>query len=204
MVGELQSSGFLGPLRFQFPAQEAAETEKETDKRDSHHRPVEESALIRDLQSRDREIRSHEAAHLSAAGGLASSGPSYTLQRGPDGRLYATGGEVSIDTSKGTNARETIAKAKQIRAAALAPAAPSTQDFKVATAASKMENEAFRELQRENREATAEAEESDAKPADREASVNHSLNAAHVKNWPSCLDRFFQGNNDSYRRGPDS
>ena len=55
----------------------------------------EEKAEVRELQKRDREVRAHEAAHRAAAGGLASGG-SYTYTRGPDGRNYAVGGEVSI------------------------------------------------------------------------------------------------------------
>jgi len=45
------------------------------------------------LKARDREVRAHEAAHTAAAGSLAKGGPSFTFQRGSDGRLYAVGGE---------------------------------------------------------------------------------------------------------------
>jgi hypothetical protein len=51
------------------------------------------------LKARDREVRAHEAAHSAAAGSLAKGDPSLTFQRGSDGRLYAVGGEVNIDTS---------------------------------------------------------------------------------------------------------
>ncbi|QEY58040.1 hypothetical protein FXF61_02065 [Pseudomonas sp. C27(2019)] len=97
---------------------------------------------VEQLKVRDREVRAHEMAHLAAAGGLATSGASYTYQLGPDGARYAVGGEVKIDTSSGNNPEETIRKAQAIRAAALAPAEPSGQDHAVAAQASQMEAQA--------------------------------------------------------------
>lgn len=97
------------------------------------------------LKQTDREVRSHEQAHMSAGAGLVR-GSGYDYQVGPDNQRYAVGGEVSIDTSPGRTPEETIAKAQQIRAAALAPADPSTQDRRVAAAASQMEAQARQEL----------------------------------------------------------
>lgn len=97
---------------------------------------------VEQLKARDREVRAHEMAHLAAAGGLATSGASYTYQHGPDGVSYAIGGEVKVDTSSGNNPEETIRKAQAIRAAALAPAEPSGQDHAVAAQASQMEVQA--------------------------------------------------------------
>ncbi len=102
-----------------------------------------------ELKTRDRQVRAHEAAHMAAGGGMVRGGASFTTQRGPDGQMYAIGGEVSIDTSPvPNNPRATIAKAQQIQAAALAPADPSGQDRKVAAAASRMASEAAMELAR--------------------------------------------------------
>lgn len=113
----------------------------------------EELAQVRELKARDREVRAHEQAHLAAAGPHAKGGPRYTYQVGPDGRRYATGGEVSIDTSKVPGDPEaTIRKARQIRAAALAPAEPSSQDRAVAAAAARLLAEAQGELQQLQRE----------------------------------------------------
>lgn len=97
-----------------------------------------EAEEIRQLQMRDREVRAHEAAHAATGGAYAGS-PSYTISRGPDGRTYATGGEVRIDISpvKG-DPQATLKKAEQVRAAALAPAEPSGQDLKVAQKAQAM------------------------------------------------------------------
>jgi hypothetical protein len=105
-----------------------------------------EQAEIRKLKARDQEVRQHEQAHLSAAGGLAVSAASFTYQKGPDGVNYAVGGEVSIDTSPGNNPEETLQRARTIRAAALAPADPSGQDRAVAAQAGQMEQQANLEL----------------------------------------------------------
>ena len=102
---------------------------------------------LRELRARDREVRAHEQAHASAAGSLAKGGPSYSYQRGPDGRLYAIGGEVQIDTSAVSgDPQATLQKAQQIRRAALAPAQPSSQDRAVAAQAAVMEAQARVEL----------------------------------------------------------
>lgn len=98
-----------------------------------------EQQQIQELKTRDREVRAHEAAHKAAAGTHARGGASYTYQRGPDGVRYAIGGEVSISLSPIEGDPEaTIRKAQQIRAAALAPAEPSAQDYAVAAQAAQM------------------------------------------------------------------
>ena len=105
----------------------------------------EKKEAVRRLEQRDREVRAHEQAHQAAAGGLALGGASFSLRAGPDGRMYAVGGEVQIDTSEESTPDATIAKARQIRAAANAPADPSSQDRAVAAEASRMESEARRD-----------------------------------------------------------
>jgi hypothetical protein len=71
------------------------------------------------------------------------SGASFSYQRGPDGRFYAVGGEVSIDTSPVPgDPQATASKAEQIQRAALAPAQPSGQDRAVAAQAARMAMEA--------------------------------------------------------------
>ncbi|MBP1772303.1 MAG: hypothetical protein H6P99_1466 [Holophagaceae bacterium] len=105
-----------------------------------------QARVLADLRARDRQVRAHEAAHLAAAGGLARGGASFTYTRGPDGRNYATGGEVSIDATVADTPTATLAKAQQIQAAALAPADPSPQDRSVATAAAAMAARARQEL----------------------------------------------------------
>jgi hypothetical protein len=105
------------------------------------------AAEVAKLKSRDADVRAHEQAHLAAAGDLVRGGPNYDYQRGPDGKDYAVGGEVTIDTSPvNGNPRATITKAQRIIAAALAPADPSSQDESVAGQAQAMENQAQAQL----------------------------------------------------------
>jgi len=127
---------------------------------------VQDDSVLRELRARDREVRSHEAAHSAAGGGLVKGGPSFTFQSGPDGRSYAIGGEVQIDTSpvKG-DPQATISKANQIRAAALAPAEPSGQDVKVASNASQLAAQARVELAAQKRE-EVQAEKTDGEADD--------------------------------------
>ncbi|GAA4220605.1 hypothetical protein GGQ68_000464 [Sagittula marina] len=94
-----------------------------------------EARMVSELKARDREVRTHEQAHM-AVGGAHAGGASYTYQIGPDGKRYAIGGEVPIDVSPVPNDPEaTLAKMDQIKAAALAPADPSSADRKIAALA---------------------------------------------------------------------
>ncbi|MCH8129990.1 MAG: hypothetical protein IIC70_08840, partial [Acidobacteria bacterium] len=59
----------------------------------------------------------------AAAGSNASGGPTFEFTTGPDGKRYAVGGEVQIDTSAvDGDPQATIQKMQQVRRAALAPA----------------------------------------------------------------------------------
>lgn len=95
----------------------------------------EDEARVRELKQADAEIRRHEQAH-AAAGGQHAGAPSFSYERGPDGRQYAVAGEVSIDASAVPGDPDaTIRKMDQVIRAALAPAEPSGQDRAVAAAA---------------------------------------------------------------------
>jgi len=116
---------------------------------------ADEKKQVEQLKTRDREVRAHEAAHKAAAGSLARGGASFEFEDGPDGRRYAVGGEVSINTSKVSgDPQATISKARTIRAAANAPAQPSGQDRAVAAQATQMEAEARQEVAAEQRSDT--------------------------------------------------
>ena len=110
----------------------------------------EEKQQVEDLQTRDREVRSHEMAHVAAGGQYARGGANFEYQTGPDGKRYAVGGEVSIDTSKINNdPQATIQKMQIVKGAALAPAKPSPQDRSVAAQATQKEMQARQELREE-------------------------------------------------------
>lgn len=107
----------------------------------------EEEAQVEKLRETDREVRRHEQAHQAAGGDLVRGGASYEFRTGPDGRQYAVGGEVQIDTSSVPgDPQATIAKMQRVRRAALAPANPSSQDRAVAAGARAQENQARKEL----------------------------------------------------------
>ena len=124
-----------------------------------------EQQQIEELKARDTEVRVHEQAHASVGGQYAGS-PSYEYQRGPDGTNYAVGGEVQIDVSEiPGDPQATIDKMQTVRAAALAPAEPSSADRAIAADATQ-------------KMAAAQAELS--APADDEAQAQEPQNALSI------------------------
>ncbi len=121
-----------------------------------------EKKEVQQLKDRDREVRVHEQAH-AAVGGQYAGSPTYEYKTGPDGKKYAVGGEVSIDVSEEEKPEDTIQKMQVVRAAALAPAEPSTQDLKVAAEASQKESTARAELSKSDlqSDSTEQQKESD-------------------------------------------
>lgn len=110
----------------------------------------EEQLEVKELKRRDAEVKAHEMAHVAAGGQYVRGGASFEYQTGPDGKRYAVGGEVSIDTSPiSGNPKATIRKMQAVKRAALAPAQPSGQDRAVAAAASQAEAQARQQLQSE-------------------------------------------------------
>ncbi len=138
-----------------------------TTKRGKDGEPLssEEQSRVRELKARDREVRAHEQAHVSAGGQHVRGGAHYSYEVGPDGKRYAVGGEVSIDTSEEGTPEATIRKAQVVRRAALAPAEPSGSDRAIAAQASRMEAEARGELARERRVEAEEARQAQAEQA---------------------------------------
>ena len=110
------------------------------------------------LKQRDREVRTHEQAHLSAAGQYARGGASFSFQKGPDGHSYAVGGEVGIDVGKERTPEATITKMQTIKRAALAPANPSQADRRIAAQAAVKEATANKELLQQRQEELLQSE----------------------------------------------
>ena len=120
----------------------ASSTGKTSEQPDS-----EEQQQVTKLKQRDQEVRTHEQAHRAAGGQYINGAVSYEYETGPDGKRYATGGEVSIDVSPVPDDPEaTIRKMQVVKKAALAPAKPSTQDRQVAMKASREEMKARMQL----------------------------------------------------------
>jgi hypothetical protein len=106
-----------------------------------------EKYLLEKLKKADAEVRAHEMAHIAAGAEFITSGATFSYQKGPDGQNYAVGGEVSIDTSaEPGDPRATLEKMRRVRAAALAPAQPSSQDLKVASNAASQAAKAMAEI----------------------------------------------------------
>ncbi len=182
---------------------------KDTSGAEKHELSPEEEQEVLELKERDREVRAHEMAHKAAAGSLATGGPVYEFETGPDGREYAVGGHVSIRIPKGKTPAETIRIAQQAKRAALAPSSPSGQDRSVAVEAqsrvfkaqkkmSQDQVEQFGELKEVRRSKRVKAEEieearmssTEASPLRGEGSEGTSENAiiSEAERAPSVSD----------------
>lgn len=129
------------------------------DKQDTAGQPLtsEEQKAVEALSTRDEEVRQHESAH-QINGGQYAQAPTFDLTRGPDGKSYATGGEVKIDLSKEATPQATIQKMQQIERAALAPQEPSTQDRRVAARAAQIAEQARADELRQQQQPSAQAQ----------------------------------------------
>jgi hypothetical protein len=110
---------------------------------------TEEQRTVQQLQQIDRTVRAHEQAHMSAGRGVVTSGAQFQYTYGPDGKQYAVGGEVGIDTSPERKPQANIDKGRLIQAAALAPKDPSPQDYRVAAVGGQLEAQGQTDLVRE-------------------------------------------------------
>jgi hypothetical protein len=93
-----------------------------------------EREIVRELSARDAIVRTEEESHQTLAGANAGM-ISYSYTAGPDGRLYATGGKVSIHPLQGLEGVAAIANQAAISRAASVPGS-SAADFNVAKGAS--------------------------------------------------------------------
>jgi hypothetical protein len=128
---------------------------------------------VQKLKQSDANVRKHEAAHQAAGGGNAGAA-SFTYTRGPDGKSYATAGEVQVDISPESEPSATISKMEQVKAAALAPDDPSPQDLRVAAQADALKLKAQSELRQQG--GSAGAGKDDGKSGDSGASRGDAAN----------------------------
>ncbi|MBO9426218.1 hypothetical protein J7444_15880 [Labrenzia sp. R4_1] len=146
-----QSAGAQSPANLASAGQDAAQQAEPEDDADGDGLTEGEEKQVQELKQRDREVRAHEQAHARVGGAYASA-PTYTFQQGPDGKRYAVGGEVQIDTSTERTPEATIRKMRVVISAALAPAEPSGQDLRVAQQARSQLSEAQAELRQQKLE----------------------------------------------------
>ena len=133
---------------------------------------------LQKLKFRDKEVRTHEQAHLSAAGQFARGGMSFTYQKGPDGVAYAVGGEVGIDLGKESTPEATLLKMQTVKRAALAPANPSGADRQIAAQAAGKEAQARQEILRETQEEVLKALSGDPPTGDDSTTPTDSVGSA--------------------------
>jgi len=86
------------------------------------------------FKTQDRKMKIHESLHST----LLGTNVSYKYQRGPDGRLYAVGGETTLDTSIPKDPKEAMLKIEQIKKSATAAPELSHADLNIASGANIM------------------------------------------------------------------
>ncbi|WP_261384425.1 putative metalloprotease CJM1_0395 family protein [Shewanella algae] len=157
----------------------------------------EQQALEREIDSlmkRDTQVRSHEQAH-AAVGGIHAGQPAFEFEKGPDGKRYAVEGEVQIDVSVvNGDPLATMAKMKQVYAAAMAPVDPSMADIRVAAEAMRKYNQAREEAGTQRLAAAPKPELSQnllgaADPAAEKSARSFDPKAGDSANFPIGLSR---------------
>ncbi|AJC90047.1 hypothetical protein, SprA-related family [Campylobacter subantarcticus LMG 24377] len=159
------------------------EKDEKTQKVNGKDLSNEEIKQIRELEKIDREVRAHEAAHQAAGGALAGAA-SFGYTRGPDNKMYAIEGEVPIRMQKGNTPEETIANAMQVIAAAMAPADPSPQDYKVAANAMQMQNDARMEQAKIKAEELKAQNDKNKDEHEEKANPNSKVIKSYTQNSP--------------------
>jgi hypothetical protein len=105
-------------------------------KSDAAGRRQQDTVDIQKLSQQDTNIRRYERVHLAVAGMVTRGGPYNEYRLGSDGRLYAVGGEVSLNINTGAgNSQQTLTKMEQVRRAALAQANLAIEDQRAAALA---------------------------------------------------------------------
>jgi len=87
--------------------------------------------ILEKFRNKDAEVKTHEQAHASI--GHTTSPISYNYQQGPDGKMYAVGGSVRLDTSIPDDPKAAAFKLDMIQKAASGVAHPSAADGAIAS-----------------------------------------------------------------------
>lgn len=90
--------------------------------------------VLEKFKKSDSNIKAHEQSH--AAGANTTSPIKYSYQTGPDGKLYAVGGEVRLDTSIPKDPNEASFKLSKLQSAASVSDGMSSADSNIAIQAS--------------------------------------------------------------------
>jgi lysozyme family protein len=87
--------------------------------------------VLEKFKRTDAQIRSHEQVHATI--GATTAPISYNYQQGPDGKMYAVGGSVRLDTSIPDDPKAAAFKLDQIQKAASGPVDTSGADNTIAS-----------------------------------------------------------------------
>lgn len=86
--------------------------------------------VLEKFKQTDTNIRSHEQIHASI--GHTTAPIAYTYQKGPDGKMYAVGGSVRLDTSIPNDPKAAAFKLDMLQKAASGPTDSSAADNTIA------------------------------------------------------------------------
>lgn len=89
---------------------------------------------IKRMKSWEDHVVAHERMHMLAGGGAVGA-PSYVYKMGPDGKMYITGGEVTLYVPKAATLEGSEVALQNLKKAALAPSDPSPKDMAAAAMA---------------------------------------------------------------------
>ncbi len=87
--------------------------------------------VLEKFKNKDAEIRTHEQVHASI--GHTTAPISYSYQQGPDGKMYAIGGSVRMDTSIPDDPKAAAFKLDILKKAASGPTDTSGADNTIAS-----------------------------------------------------------------------
>ena len=135
---KIEASTFI-PL---FPESKSSSSDKTSAKEKSagSHDPARTSSVdtraqqqddfkkVQQLQTIQQTVFAHELDHKEAGPDVTGS-VTYRYKRGPDGQMYAVGGDTSVNISFSGDPKQTIEKMDEVKKAATAPANPSFDDF---------------------------------------------------------------------------
>ncbi len=89
--------------------------------------------VLEKFKQKDAQIRTHEQTHASQAN--TTTPISYNYQVGPDGKLYAVGGYVRLDTSMPKDPQEALYKLDRLQSATTSVKDMSGADAQIAQTA---------------------------------------------------------------------
>lgn len=121
---------------------------------------------VAELRRVDADVRAHEATHARVGGALAGP-PRYQYQLGPDGKMYAVGGEVTISMPRGRTPEETIRIMSTVKAAATAVGDPSPADMRAASYAARRIHQAMQEVRRMQQQEMSKQDEKQSSAVDK-------------------------------------